>query len=564
MKATFIVILFTALFFSNEVFSAPPAYAFRVKFKNKNGTHTFADSLSFLSQKSLDRRSKQNISLDSSDLPVVANYISQVMMASSAVKLHNVSKWFNQIVIITLDSSTVTNIAALPMVESVKLVARYPNGVYKTLPGNTPDKFTEEQYPEYKKTRGSATYYGLAFQQIDIMEGDFLHDKGYKGEGMDIAVFDVNFRYTNTCTQFDSLISQNRVKDVYNFARDTPYVYSVAIVNSHGTNVLSCLAANMPGSYVGTAPNANYHLYITEDWLTEQPIEEDNWLSAAERVDSIGVYVVNSSLGYNIFTDFPSASYNYSHLDGNTSLIAKAANKLVSKGVFLVNAQGNEGSGAWHYMMTPSDADSVYSVGSVNGAEIWGGTGYGPTFDGRIKPDGMGMGTGAAIVGGACTVGASNGSSFAAPMVCGSIACLWQSSPHLNAFQLRRIVRMSSDRYEKIVTSVDTSYAYGYGIPNFEKAYGIVTGTSPISNIDYTFTLYPNPCDGNFEVRSYDPSIENVAYSVYDMSGKLMYKSDKLINANFRSNILQGAPSGEYVLLIATVSKVFSTKVIKL
>ena len=557
MKSILFFALFAMFFISETVSALPPAYAFRVKFKNKNGTLTYADSLLFLTQKSLDRRSKQGISLDSSDLPVVPSYINQVMTTAVAVKLHNVSKWFNQIVVITLDSTKATDIAALPMVASVSLVANYPNGVYQRPDNPAADKFAEVMPIEGKRTRPGSSYYGLAYQQINIMHGDYLHDIGFKGEGMDIAVFDVNFRYTNTCPAFDSINASSRIKDVYNFAKDTAYVYSTLIAVEHGMNVLGCMGGNIPGTYVGTAPNANFYLYITEDWLTEQPIEEDNWLSAAERADSLGVYVVNSSLGYNIFTDLPSASYSYSNMDGQASLIAKAANKAVSKGIFIVNAEGNEGASSWHYMLTPADADSVYSVGSVDGSGLWAGSGYGPTYDGRIKPDGCGMGKSSMLIGGNCAPGTSNGSSFASPMVCGSIACLWQSTPSLTAFQLRRIVRMCSDHYTAPNNTV------GYGIPNFELAHAIVTGTSDVTNIDYTFSLYPNPCDGHFSVRSYDPAIANVAYSIYDLKGKLIYRNDKLMNANFQSDALEHVASGEYILLISSFNKTYSTRIVR-
>lgn len=560
MKKLFISILFACILIVDNTSAAPAAWAFRVKFTDKSGTLTFADSLTFLTQKSLDRRSKQGLTLDSTDLPVVPGYINQVMTAASAVKLHNVSKWFNQIVVISLDSATtVANIAALPMVASVKCVARYPNGVFKTK-SETGNKFPEvlpSITTAAKHTRPGSTYYGVAYHQINIMHGDYLHDIGFKGEGMDIAIFDVNFRYTNTCPAYDSLNADSRVKDVYNFARDTAYVYSTAIPNDHGMNVLGCMAANLPGTYVGTAPEANFHLYITEDWLTEQPIEEDNWLSAAERADSLGVYIVNSSLGYNIYSDLPASSYTYASMDGKTSLVAKAGNMAVSKGMFMVNAQGNEGAGAWHYMLTPADADSIYSVGTVDGSGIWGNSGYGPTYDGRIKPDGCGMGKAAELIGGTCAPGTSNGSSFSSPMVCGSIACLWQSAPNLTAFQLRRVVRMSSDHYS------NPNNTLGYGIPNFKLASSIISGTSDVTNIDYTFSLYPNPCKGEFTVRSYDPSIEHVAYTLYDMQGRLIYQSEKLINANFHCDALNHVPTGEYMLVLSTLGKMYSTKVVK-
>lgn len=553
---SFLCLIMLLLFMQSSLHAAIPAYAFRVKFKNKNGTLTFADSLQFLSQKALDRRTKQGISLDSSDLPVVPAYITQTMTTAAAVKLHNVSKWFNQIVVITYDSSKVTDIAALPMVESVKLVARYPNGVFKTASPLANDKFPEYNTTPVQRTRGTSAYYGVAFQQIDLMQGDYLHDQGFKGENMDIAIFDVNFRYTNSCTAFDSLNLSNRIKDVYNFARDTPFVYSTTIPNDHGMNVLGCMAANLPGDYVGTAPNANFHLYITEDWLSEQPIEEDNWLSAAERADSIGVYLINSSLGYNTY-ELAGASYTYSDMNGQSSLIARAANKAVSKGIFVVNAQGNEGASSWHYMLTPADADSVYSVGSVDGSNIWANSGYGPTFDGRIKPDGVAMGKATLLIGGNCLPGAANGSSFASPVMCGAIACLWQSAPNLTAFQLRRIVRMCSDHYTNPTNTV------GYGLPNFETARSIVLGNGDLQQIDYTFTLYPNPVTGSFVIKSYDPSLQFLTYAIYDLNGRMVYQSKQFESSQFSSDALVNMPPGEYVLQLRSFHKIYTARIMK-
>lgn len=523
--------------------AAVPAYAFRVRFTDKNGTLTFADSLQFLSQKSLDRRSAQGITLDSTDLPVVPAYIAQVMSTASAVRLHNVSKWFNQIVVITTDSSKAIAIAALPMVQSVSLVAKYANGVYKNA-SPSPAKYTELLDVESQKIRGSASYYGVAFQQIDIMQGDCLHDMGYKGQNMDIAVFDVNFRYANTCAAFDSMNSQGRVKDVYNFARTHDSVYMMSVPVEHGMNVLGCMAANIPGTYVGTAPDANYYIYVTEDWLTEQPIEEDNWLSAAERADSAGVKLINSSVGYNTF-DAPHVSYTYADMNGQKSMIVKAANMAVSKGIFVCNAQGNEGTNPWHYMITPADGDSVYSVGSVNGSGIWGASGYGPTFDGRIKPDGVGMGTGAELIGGNCIIGVSNGSSFSSPMLCGSIACLWQAFPNLTAFQLRRIVRMASSKYNTPDNTL------GFGIPDFCKAVDVITGTTDIEQIDYRFTVWPNPTTGQFTVQNFDAALRNLSYAVFDAAGKRIFQSTTLNQGNFVSDALVSQVPGNYYLMIS-------------
>ena len=536
---------------------AAPAYAYRVRFKDKNGTLTFADSLQFLSQKALQRRAFQGIPLDSTDLPVVQAYIDTVMQTSNALRLHAVSKWFNQVVIICSDSMKRTALEALPMVESVKLVARFGNGIFTPV-------FDQSKFPEVSpmpleaKTTGSSAYYGLSYQQVDLIQADCLHDLGYKGENMDIAVFDINFRYTNTCLAFDTLRQQQRIKETFNYCRDTSWVYSASIPTSHGMNVLGCMAANLPGTYVGTAPYANFYLYITEDVLVEQPIEEDNWLSAAERSDSAGVYIINSSLGYNQFDNVLSSNnYTYADMNGQVSLIARAANKAVSKGIFVVNAQGNEGFSAWHYLLTPADADSVYAVGMVDGSGIWGGSGYGPTSDGQIKPDGMALGKGAGLIGDNCQVGFANGSSFAAPIMSGAIACLWQAVPSLPVWKLRNIIRMSSDRYNNV------NNTHGYGIPNFCTAFGIATGTSDVLSIDHRYAIFPNPSTSSFTIKAYDGADPIFAVRMYDAMGRLVF-SDAGQSSRLRtiSNLEQLTP-GTYTVILSTATRQFSTRWMK-
>lgn len=545
-----LMILQTALPLDSQ---AAPAYAFRVKFKDKNGTLSFADSLSFLSPKAMQRRNKQGIMLDSSDLPVVQWYIDTAMQAANAVKLHNVSKWFNQIVLITFDSSKVTQLSALPMVASVKLVARYPNGNFKT---ETSFNKTPEVSPVQNKTAGNSAHYGLSFQQIDLIQSDCLHDLGFLGEGIDIAVFDVNFRYTNTCAAFDSLNADGRIKDTKNFVKDTSFVYSVSIPNDHGMNVLSCMAANQPSVYVGSAPKANYFLYITEDISTEQLIEEDNWLSAAERSDSIGVDMINSSLGYNIF-DQPHTPYTYANMDGNTSLIVKAANKAVSKGIFVVQAQGNEGAGAWIYMLTPADGDSVYSVGSVDGSGAWGQSGYGPTYHGVIKPDGVCVGKGVVLIGGNCQTGTTNGSSFASPTMCGAIACLWQAHPEMTVWELRDLLRKSSSLY------ANPNNTLGYGIPDFCKAHQIVLGNIDYTKTENSFVVFPNPINDNFFIRNVTDNAP-FQYQVFDASGRRVFQSELIKSWQVESESLKALGSGTYTMMIVTGSKVQTIQLQKL
>lgn len=556
--------LFLSLFIV-PVMDAAPAYAFRVKFKDKNGTLTFADSLQFLSPKALARRNFQGIALDSTDLPVVPHYIDTVMTTASAVKLHNVSKWFNQVVVITMDSSKVTNILALPMVQSAICVAVWTNGVYQK---TSEDPFDGKYQTTYetntsvnRKTRGNPAFYSYTYQQIDLIQADCLHDMGYMGQDMDIAMFDVNFRYANTCNYFDSLNLQNRVKDQWSFVKDTPFVFSTAINSGHGKDALGCMAGYKPGEYVGSAPKANFFLYNTEDIYGERPIEEDNWLSAAERADSIGVRVVNSSLGYNVY-DAPlaSMSYTYSnHFDGKTTLIAQALNKLTSKGIIVVQAQGNEGCGNWHYLLTPADADSAMSVGSVDGSGIWACSGYGPNSNGITKPDVVCMGKAVMLVQDNCDVpGAANGSSFASPTMCGAIACLWQAFPTKTAWQIKQLVKMSANRYTA------PNNTEGFGIPDFCVAYNLATGVGDVQQIDYQFAVYPNPSqNGSFYVKSFQSGSEPITYSLCDLNGKVLFKSKQRFNQSFHSDELQAMPSGTYLLQIHCGGKTYSTKVMR-
>lgn len=538
---------------------AQPAYGFRVKFKDKNGSLTFADSLQFLSPKSLARRSAQGIPLDSSDLPLVQAYIDTVITTAAAVNLHNRSKWFNQIVVVTYDSSKINDILALPMVASAQCVAVWQNGNYH-FTGGASTKYPDQDIFAEKKTRGSPAYYANTYTQVDLIQADCLHDLGYKGENMDIAVFDINFRFANTCYYFDTLNQQNRIKDTWSYVRDTSYVFDPAINTGHGKDVLGCMAGNIPGVYVGTAPYANFHLYISEDVGGERPIEEDNWLSAAERADSIGIKVVNSSLGYNTY-DAPLGymSYTYAqHLDGKTTMVAQALNKLSTKGVVVVQAAGNEGCANWHYLLTPADADSSLTTGSVDGSGIWACSGVGPNVAGVVKPDVMCMGKAVMLIPDACTTpGSANGSSFASPTMCGAVACLWQAFPNLTAVQIKQVVRMASDRY------ANPTNTEGYGIPNFCTAYSIATGTSDIQQMDYTFAVYPNPVhDGSFKIKSFTPSTREFSFTIYDLKGTLVYQSNK-INNEVYSEALKQVPSGEYLLIVTSGGKEYRSKLVK-
>lgn len=551
------ILLFVGILFLALGAKAQTGYAFRVNFADKNGGLTIADSLQFLSQKSLDRRSKQGIAVDNTDIPVVQDYIDSVMSRSNAVKLHNRSRWFNQIVVITYDSNKINDVLTLPFVTSVKLVARYSNYSPKNdaAIGISATKFPRVYPAQSNKTLGDPAYYGLTYTQMSLNNGDYLHDQGLKGEGMTIAVLDAGFKHTDTHTQFDSLRNSGRLLYTYNFVNDTTYVMTTN--NDHGTNVTGLIIGEDPGTYIGSAPKANIYQLMTEDIYTEQPIEEDNWLSGAEFADSAGADVINGSLGYNKFSS-PHTSYSYvPDFDGNTTMIARAANMAVSKGIFTCVAQGNSGGSSWKFMLSPADADSVYSVGSVDSMKIWTDSGYGPNVDGQIKPNGMALGKNVCLIGGNGLPGYSSGSSFASPLLAGMIACLWQGLPSYTESQIRHLVMQVSDRY----TNPDSTY--GYGIPNFKLAYDLATNTDEFeNNYQADYKLYPNPSNGVFSVRVKQNFLP-YDFEMYDMQGKKIGALNGIDNIIYNNAQLQNLPAGTYLINLKSKQGIVSTKVVK-
>ncbi len=535
------IITILMLCFTAQYTNAQQGFAFRVNFCDKAGGLTIADSNLFLSQKSLDRRSRQGIAVDATDIPVVQAYIDTVMNVSAAVKLHNRSRWFNQIVVITYDSSKVNDIAALPFVCNAKLVARYSNYTPKT--DGAPTGLSARKIPQVQpisnKTTGDPAYYGLTYQQVNMMQADCLHDLGYSGEGMTIAILDAGFRYANTHTQFDSVNNSGRFLATHDFVRDTTFVFRSS---DHGTNVMGLIIGEDPGSYIGTAPKSNIYALLTEDIFSEQPIEEDNWLSGAEWADSAGADMINGSLGYNQF-DNPHSSYTYSNdLDGHSTLIARTANMAVSKGIFTCVAQGNSGGQAWHYMLTPADADSAFSVGSVDGSGQWANSGYGPNADGQTKPNGMALGRSTVLIGGNGLPGVSNGSSFASPLLAGAVACLWQAFPNKTESELRHLVMQVSDRY----TSPNNTH--GFGVPNMCMAYNLTLGTDDFENgYEGNFDVYPNPSEGAFSIRVKQNMLP-YSFELFDITGKKVSQLNNINNLVYTNNSMQNLPKGTYYI----------------
>ena len=294
-----------------------------------------------------------------------------------------------------------------------------------------------------------------------MLQGQRLHNIGLRGKGMTIAVLDGGFQNVNVISAF----TQANIVGTKDFVYpNSPFFYQET---DHGTKVLSTMAANVPNVLIGTAPEARYWLLRCEDQQTEQPVEEDYWAMAAEFADSAGVDIISSSLGYNDYDSVPDY-YHQRDLDGQTALISRTASMLAKKGIILVNSAGNSGMGPWKKISFPADADDILTVGAVNmekkNAPF---SGVGPTQDGRVKPDVMALGSPASLISGRGSIVRDMGTSFSTPLVAGLVACLWQAMPEKTALEIIELVRQTGSNAK------DPDNIFGYGIPNFWRAYMI-------------------------------------------------------------------------------------------
>lgn len=429
--------------------SAAESYCFRVYLKDKGDAgYRVEQPEAYLSEQAILRRNKDGIAIAKSDLPIAPAYI-DTLAATGAEPLVQ-SKWFATVVVESPDSTVADRLKQLSIVDSVKWVWK---GVRKAPAGNTDkdERLAPSDLPLSDK-------YGYASKQIKMLDGIKLHEAGFRGEGMRVAVIDAGFMHVDRITAFDSL----QLLGSHNVIFPGESVY---IGDDHGTKVLSCLAANLPGIMVGTAPKASYLLIKSENSESEYPIEEDYWAAAVEYADSVGVDVITSSLGYFVF-DVDELSYRQSDLDGKTSLISRAANQAAEKGMLVFCSAGNEGNGNWEKITFPSDARNVFTVGAITEEkEKSNFSSVGFTADGRVKPDAVALGSGSCVIDPSGSIRYANGTSFATPILAGMGICLWQSLPWLNNREMIALMHRSSGNYKHPDTEV------GYGIPNIYKAY---------------------------------------------------------------------------------------------
>jgi len=428
-------------------------YMFRLTLKDK-GTSAFSIDRpeEFLSSKSIERRNKQGYKINESDIPISSDYLKEIEQTGGVLVAK--SKWLNTVTVLCTDSLLVEKFLALPFVDSSMFVWR--GTIY-----DNPREMMRDSIAHFPISIDTVrNYYGLGFPNIHTLNGEVLHNSGYKGQGMDIAVVDAGFNNLPFIEYLDNI----HIKGYKNFVYNGDGYSINNRINQHGLNALSCIATNKPHRYVGTAPEADFWLLVSEDSRSEFPIEEDYWVSAMEYADSVGVDVVNTSLGYYKF-DYPAIDADASEIDGKTRLISRAATKAVQKGMFLVCSAGNEGNGKWGKITSPADAAGVLTVGAMKmDSTIAPFSSRGYTADLRVKPDVVALGYYLPLINDEGKIVLKSGTSFSSPIMCGMVACLWQAFPTLTNMELLDIIQKSSNRYDH------PDETFGYGIPNMEIA----------------------------------------------------------------------------------------------
>ncbi|AFM05204.1 subtilisin-like serine protease [Bernardetia litoralis DSM 6794] len=531
-----------------------------VYFKDKNGT-TFSTSrpLEFLTQKSIDRRNKQGISITEQDLPVNTDYISQINNLGASVS--HALKWFNA-AIVTADETTFIEIENLSFVDKIDRVAINLDTNRVARISATCDINTEDDIcPEFEVNKILKTNknqedfdYGSSLAQIQMLGVDKMHQQGYLGQGIHIAVLDGGFINANTLSAF----SHADIAFVYDVVENGQNVYQAS---SHGTKVLSAMLSKKEGEIIGTAPEATYYLFRTEDVSKEFPIEEAFWAVGAEKADSLGVDILQTSLGY---SDFDNSDYDYTHddLDGNTAMISQAAEFATQKGIVVVTSAGNSGNSAWQKISFPADAPSVLAVGAVDSNEEIGNfSSIGNTADGRVKPDIMAMGVGTTLWSEQNQLTSGNGTSYAAPLIAGLVAGFMQKNPNLTQKEVMFAMRRAGDNYST------PNEQYGYGIPNFDRLTQIelILGQEEdLTNKDAQIRIFPNPVASILHIEIDEKLFitnETLNLQIYNLQGQLIL--EEILNTDKKDIDFPAVSKGIYIVHIEGQNYQGTIKILK-
>ncbi|PKA83726.1 putative secreted protein (Por secretion system target) [Ulvibacter sp. MAR_2010_11] len=504
---------------------------------------SIANPITIMTQEAIDRKALHDTPIDERDVPVNENYITQVKNATG-ISVYAKSKWMN-CVYVRGSQSDIENLLNLAFVTDVEFADKSLNLFPNPFP--TEDKFAFEN----QSTR-TIYNYGAAANQTEMIAIDYVHEQDFTGGGMIVAVMDSGFPNVTTNPAFADVISENRLLGTYDFAERQ---VNVDGTGSHGSRTFSDIGAFLLDEFVGTAPEASFYLFRTEYGPSENPVEEAWWVEALERADSLGVDVINTSLGYRAY-DNSNYDHTYADLDGLTTIAARGANHAFDKGMLLVTSAGNGGNSSFPTVGTPGDAVGILTIGAVTPAGNYASfSSIGPTVDGRIKPDVMAQGQDAAVVDQNGNVDFNNGTSFSSPIMAGAVASLWQARPELRNYQIMQIIRESANLYNNPTNQM------GYGIPNFEDAYNaVITLGIEEEMLESQFALYPNPVLDRLNI-SFPKDVTTARIAIYNVLGEKVLSSE-ITPTNNVLNVVN-LKSGIYIASIESNNKTNSYKIVK-
>lgn len=506
-----------------------------VQFTDKNNSpYSIDNPEAYLSSRALQRRANLGIAIDEYDIPVNPQYLQAV--AECGVQLLNPSKWLNGVSVYATNAAAIDAVNALPFVSAVRNCPNDPKAQ------EMKERWLANEMKPVAASRAMYGYYGGAEDQVKQLKVNVLHDQGFDGTGVVVAVLDGGFYGTDDHPCFDNMRAEGRFLGVREFVYGVSTVYSQS---THGTSCLSTMAAYVPNTMVGTAPKASYYIIHTEDGGSENIVEEYNWVSGAEYADSLGVDVCSTSLGYNGF-DMPQWDHPFAHFDGHTAPMTIGAEIAASRGMICINAAGNNGGGTCT-LGIPGDAEHILTIGAVNSignrADF---SSVGPTYDGRIKPDVMAMGEGSYVASGYSAWDGEyyngSGTSFATPILAGAVACLRQARPYASVQAICDAIRSCSDRVDN-----PDSY-YGYGIPDFSQAMELLSVNEPMGNTPaHVISVFPNPSNGEVHVAL--NAVHKADLTVYDITGRQLFAySFNGLNHTTLENFLNTLGAGVYFI----------------
>jgi serine protease AprX len=500
--------------------------------KGKSLNKYFEKPTLVVSKASLERRAhvtKSGPLIDQTDLPVSGDYINKI--ESYGARIKNVTKWFNGVACYVAKSD-LYYISALNIVRKIDFVGKYVNDIKPII---------NENYspPVNNLLNKNATHiydYGQSLLELEQIQVPEVHDLGYTGNGITICVMDAGV------SNLQHEVFQNiKIKAKYDFVNHDTVIANQPLPDSgdgsHGTWTLALIGGFKSGELIGPAFDATYLLAKTENTQSESSIEEDNWIAAAEWADSIGVQVTSTSLGYRY--DFTSGTgYTASDMNGHTAIITLGAEMAAEKGIVVVNSAGNEGDSTdVNTLNAPADGDSVIAVGAVDISGTRASfSSYGPTADGRTKPDVVADGVNNYIPN--ATPGVlsgyyyGSGTSFSCPLVAGVAALILQKHPGWTPMEVMDALRNTASNH-----STPDNF-YGWGIINALAAINYnptSTDTGNVSrnnNTPSNFELaqnFPNPFNPSTTIKYQVKEGGFVTLNVYNLLGNLVAT---LVNEN--------------------------------